>query len=184
TFKSILKPPHSRTPRKKHKARKVSWSPDIPTTTPPPVAPPPPAPSTKRAPKVSLINAVAFHHCLKMPDIQLYRFHISEITSTPAEEGDPDLTKIPPECHEFAKVFSKEESDKLPEHHPYDHTIPLQEGTAPPFGLIYNLSPAELEYLRNTLMRTSVKISFATHSHQRRLLFSLSRNLMYHYVYV
>src|SRR5437773_5083302 len=36
----------------------------------------------------------------------------------------------------------------------------------------------------NTLMRTSVKISFATHSHQRQLLFSLSRNLMDHYVYV
>src|SRR5437667_3411044 len=148
TFKSILKLPHSRTPRKKQKARKVSWSPNIPTTTPPPATLPPPAPSTKRAPKVSLINAVAFHHCLKMPDIQLYRFHISEITSTPAEEGDPDLTKIPPEYHEFAKVFSKEESDKLPEHRPYDHTIPLQEGTAPLFGPIYNLSPAELEVLQ------------------------------------
>src|SRR5437773_9664598 len=36
----------------------------------------------------------------------------------------------------------------------------------------------------NTLMRTSVKISFATHSHQWRPLFSLSRNLMDHYVYV
>src|SRR5216110_1767932 len=36
----------------------------------------------------------------------------------------------------------------------------------------------------NILMRTSVKISFATHSHQRRLLSSLSRNLMDHYVYV
>jgi len=101
---------------------------------------------TKLAPKVSLINAVAFHHCLKRSDIQLYRFHISEITAT--EEGDPDLTKIPSEYHEFAKIFSKEESDKLPEHRPYDHTIPLQEGTTSPFGPIYNLSPAELEVLR------------------------------------
>ena len=163
TFKSILKLPHSRTPRKKQKARKVSWSPNIPTTTPPPATLPPPAPSTKRAPKVSLINAVAFHHCLKMPDIQLYRFHISEITSTPAEEGDPDLTKIPPEYHEFAKVFSKEESDKLPEHCPYDHTIPLQDGTAPPFGPIYNLSPAELEYLRKYIDENLSK-NFLRHS--------------------
>src|SRR5436190_5357536 len=184
TFKSILKLPHSRTPRKKQKARKVSWSPNIPTTTPPPATLPPPAPSTKRAPKVSLINAVAFHHCLKMPDIQLYRFHISEITSTPAEEGDPDLTKIPPEYHEFAKVFSKEESDKLPEHCPYDHTIPLQDGTAPPFGPIYNLSPAELEYLRKYIDENLSKNFLRTHSHQRRLLSSLSRNLMDHYVYV
>src|SRR5438045_6297247 len=61
TFKSILKPPHSRTPRKKQKARKVSWSPDIPTTTPLPAAPPPPAPSTKSAPKVSSLNATDFH---------------------------------------------------------------------------------------------------------------------------
>jgi len=98
-----------------------------------------------------------------MPDIQLYRFHISEITSTPAEEGDPDLTKIPPEYHEFAKVFSKEESDKLPEHCPYDYTIPLQEGTAPPFGPIYNLSPAELEYLRKYIDENLSK-NFLRHS--------------------
>ena len=79
-----------------------------------------------------------------MQDIQLYQFHISEISSSPAEGGDP---KIPLEYHEFTKVFSKEESDKLLEYHPYDHTIPLQEGTILPFSPIYNISPAELEYL-------------------------------------
>src|SRR5881392_56176 len=49
----------------------------------------------------------------------------------------------------------------------------------------YTISPQQnWNTSGNTLMRTSVKISFATHSHQRRLLSSLSRNLMDHYVYV
>src|SRR5436190_2232124 len=51
------------------KRHRVSWSPNIPMTPSPPAARLPPVPSTKSVPKVSLINAVAFHHCLKMPDI-------------------------------------------------------------------------------------------------------------------
>jgi hypothetical protein len=61
------------------------------------------------------------------------------------------LSTIPPEYHEFADVFSKKEADKLPEHRPYDHTIPLQDGATPPFGGVYNLSETELTVLRKYL---------------------------------
>ena len=108
----------------------------------------------------------------------------SEISpDTTINEADPDLTKIPPEYHEFAKVFSKEESDKLPEHHPYDHTIPLQEGTTPPFGPIYNLSPSELVVLREYIDTIFAKDGFVTHNRQLPHPYSSSRNLMEDYVY-
>ena len=61
---------------------------------------------------------------------------------------DPDLSTIPPEYHEFADLFSKKEADMLPPHRPYDHQIPLEPGTTPPFGSIYSMSPAKLEVLR------------------------------------
>ena len=98
-----------------------------------------------------------------MPDVQVYQFTVSEILAETADEDDPDLTKIPAEYHEFAKVFSKEEADKLPEHCHYDHTIPLQEGTTPPFGPIYNLAPAELEVLRK-YVDDNLRKQFIRHS--------------------
>ena len=71
------------------------------------------------------------------------------MTAAPQESSpDPDLSRIPPEYHEFAEVFNKKESDKLPDHGPYDHQIPLEEGaTLPPAQPIYRLTPEELEVL-------------------------------------
>jgi hypothetical protein len=54
---------------------------------------------------------------------------------------------VPLEYHDFASVFSKKEASKLSEHRSYDHRIPLEEGTTPPYGPIYSLSPVELETL-------------------------------------
>jgi hypothetical protein len=142
TNKPTPKNPQSATPRKSKNSPKAPRPSDIPVT-------PPSTPSTKSAPQISMINAVAFHRYLKMPDAQIFQLNLSEILpDSTADESDPDLTKIPAEYHEFANIFSKEESDKLPEHRHYDHTIPLQEGTTPPFGPIYRLSPTELETLR------------------------------------
>src|SRR6202043_4019592 len=99
-------------------------------------------------PKVSLVNAAAFSYLLKRNDTQLYQLNISQISSL-VEPKNPDLSVIPEEYHEFAKVFSKEEADKLPEHRSYDHTIKLQPGTEPPWNSrIYPLSPDKLKVLR------------------------------------
>ena len=52
-----------------------------------------------------------------MPEIQVFQLHISEISlNMIVKEDDSDLTKIPLEYHEFVKIFSKIEVDKLPEH--------------------------------------------------------------------
>lgn len=50
------------------------------------------------------------------------------------------LAKLPQEYHEFTALFFREESDKLPPHCVYDHTIPLAPGKEPPKGPLYNMS--------------------------------------------
>src|SRR5438552_10285940 len=85
---------------------------------------------------------------------------IAQVTSTTIQEStlDPDLSQIPSEYHEFAEVFSKKESDKLPEHRPYDHRIQLEEGAIPPSAQpIYHLMPEELDVLRKYIDTNLIK---------------------------
>ncbi|KAI5449330.1 hypothetical protein NCC49_004831 [Naganishia albida] len=70
---------------------------------------------------------------------------------------------IPQEYADFAKVFSKKEADKLPEHTAYDHSIPLMPGTTPPFGRLYQPLERELksmgEYLEEKLAKGFIRPS-------------------------
>jgi len=97
------------------------------------------------SPKVSRINSTAFNLCARLPGSQIY-----QLTTTPADTDASPKTAptIPAEYQDYADVFSKTEAHKLPEHRPYDLSIPLQEGTAPPLLPVYNLSPLELDVLR------------------------------------
>jgi len=44
-------------------------------------------------------------------------------------------------------VFSKAKASELPPHRDYDLKIDLEEGTSPPLGTLYSLSPVELSAL-------------------------------------
>jgi hypothetical protein len=57
-------------------------------------------------------------------------------------------TIVPPEYHDYLKIFEKANADKLPLHRPSDHTIPLTDRFKPPFGPLYSLSRPELEELK------------------------------------
>lgn len=81
-------------------------------------------------------------------------------TPTPNPE---DAKLVPSEYHQYLDVFSKKGADTLPEHRPFDHTIPLEEGKTPPFGPIYSLSDTELKVLREYLDENLGK-EFITHS--------------------
>jgi hypothetical protein len=70
---------------------------------------------------------------------------------------------VPLEYHDFVSVFSKKEASKLPEHRPYDHRIPLEEGTSLPYGPIYSLSPVELDTLRKYI-EENLSRGFIRHS--------------------
>lgn len=113
------------------------------------------APRTAKAvPKVSLVGAQAFAHLCNQPGVQLFTMSFADLgvelssTQTDANPGDPDLSQIPSEYHEYADLFSEQEALKLPPHRPYDHQIPLEEGATPPFGTIYPMSLTELDTLR------------------------------------
>jgi hypothetical protein len=45
-------------------------------------------------------------------------------------------------------VFSQSKAYTLAPHHEYNLKIDLEEGTSPPLGTMYSLSPIELEALR------------------------------------
>ena len=44
----------------------------------------------------------------------------------PTDEGELIAKVVPPECHDFFDVFSREEAKLMPPHQPYDHTIDLE----------------------------------------------------------
>ena len=146
--------------------------PTLPSTPPPstqrPVANTPITRSARRAPLVSLVGPHAFGMICNQPGAQLFVMTVSqavELASAQTGEAtsDPDLSTIPPEYHEFADLFSEKEADMLPPHRPYDHQIPLEPGTTPPFGSIYSMSPAELEVLRKYIDE-NLRKGFIRHS--------------------
>ena len=68
------------------------------------------------------------------------------------------LSTIPTAYKEYESLFREDLSDKaLPKHQPWDHPITLEEGKAPPWGPIYQLSERELkvqkEYIDENLKK-------------------------------
>ena len=124
--------------------------------------------SLRRAPPVSIVGPHAFAMLCNQPDVQLFTMSFSQavelaFTQTDITSLDPDLSTIPPEYHEYAELFSDKETEKLPPHRPYNHQIPLEPGSTPPFGTIYSMSPTELETLRKYIVE-NLKKGFIRHS--------------------
>ncbi|QRW25843.1 Retrotransposable element Tf2 protein [Rhizoctonia solani] len=61
------------------------------------------------------------------------------------------VEEIPLPYQEFSKVFSEEESSKLPPHRPYNIAIELLPDAKPQHGPIYSLGPREDTELRETI---------------------------------
>ena len=70
------------------------------------------------------------------------------VLATPTSSSQELGVQLPKKYTEFSDVFDKVKANRLPEHRPYDCPIDLQPGKEPPWGPIYNLSPMELEVLR------------------------------------
>lgn len=65
---------------------------------------------------------------------------------------------VPSEYHVHAKVFSEEESHRLPKHQPWDHAIDLSPDAPQTIrSKVYPLSPAEHETLRQWIKEESEK---------------------------
>jgi len=84
-----------------------------------------------------------------------------------------DLDIVPPEYCDYADVFSKAKASELPPHCNYDLKINLEEGTSPPLGTLYSLSPVELSALW-TFIDENLNTGFihpTTSSHTAPVLF-------------
>ena len=124
--------------------------------------------------KVSLVSAAAFHSALQTASV--YGITTppepsSNLINPQSAEGDDDPSPtlsslqqtIPQEFHDFLEVFKKSNSDKLPDHGPFDHAIPTEGDSHPPFGPIYSLSEVELkaldDYLKENLKKGFIRPS-------------------------
>jgi hypothetical protein len=77
---------------------------------------------------------------------------IHSASTDPKLKAAIPLSSLVPTCfHDLLDAFSKDKSNTLPPHGPYDHHIPLIEGESPPFGPLYPMSRRELEVLREYL---------------------------------
>jgi hypothetical protein len=93
-----------------------------------------------------IVNNVNNHY----GKVEQFMLSLYDVNTVLAKEDDkkPDIcTIVPPEYHDYLKIFEKANADKLPLYHPSDHTIPLTDGFKPPFSPVYSLSHPELEEL-------------------------------------
>jgi hypothetical protein len=60
---------------------------------------------------------------------------------------------LPEQYHKYLLLFAPEQSEKLPEHRPYDHAINLTPGTEPKWGPVYRLSREEFEALKEYIAK-------------------------------
>ena len=109
---------------------------------PEPPCPPGTTPNTVFMPEVDVLHP--------LPDFVDEIFE-PQVLLASKDSLDTDRQYVPAEYHNFLDVFSKESADSLPDHRPFDHHIPLEEGKKPPWGPIYSLSEPELAALREYL---------------------------------
>lgn len=89
--------------------------------------------------------------------MSIYYFWIFLLTIL---QKDKTPTEIPTECANFADDFSTNLDIELFKNTGINkHVIKLVRGKQPSFGLIYNLSPVELEMLK-TYIKTYLKTGF------------------------
>ena len=109
-------------------------------------------PSTPSLPSISFINVIAYYWACQLPGLISFQLvQPSAMLCASMVSDVPDLSAVPTQYHNFANVFSKSKADSLLPHHLYDLKIPLEEGSQPPLGPIYSLSPSELEALHTYL---------------------------------
>ena len=114
-------------------------------------------PSTPSLPSILFVNMIAYHWACQLPGLISFQLvQPSAMLRMSAVSDMPNLSTVPTQYHNFANVFSKSKANSLPPHHPYDLKIPLEEGSQPPLGPIYSLSPLELEALHTYLDKNLV----------------------------
>ncbi|KAE8247514.1 hypothetical protein A4X03_0g7031, partial [Tilletia caries] len=89
-----------------------------------------------------------FDNSSTFPSLSVPPEHARQLSTT---EDSSIRANLPEPYHDYVDVFRKSSADLLPDHRSYDHKIPMQPNTTPPFGPIYSLSEGEHQELRNYL---------------------------------
>ena len=90
------------------------------------------------------------------------------VSTTLAKAEQPKNVEIPPEFHQYSKVFSDKEAQRLPKHQLWDHKIDLIPGMEMKKTTVYRLTPIEKvalkEYIEDGLKRGTLRQSKAPHA--------------------
>ena len=113
-------------------------------------------------PSLSLVSA---NELVDIPDVMAMGIlcYLPSVPPVPTSIGstnadsDPDLQHIlmqlPPEYHDFADHFCKQDAEILTPHRPgHNIHVDIEEGKSPPFGPIYSLSQKEHEALHKYIV--------------------------------
>jgi len=104
-------------------------------------------------------------HALTYPEPVVGR---TTVSTTLAKAEQPKNVEIPPKFHQYSKVFSDEEAQRLPKHQPWDHKIDLIPGMEMKKTTVYRLTPIEKvalkEYIEDGLKRGTLRRSEAPHA--------------------
>jgi hypothetical protein len=106
--------------------------------------------------KICTISTTSFYQIVNNVNnhsskVEQFTLSLYEINTALAKEDDkkPNIcTIVPPKYYDYLKIFEKANTNKLPPHHPSDHTILLMDRFKPPFGPLYSLSCPKLEELK------------------------------------
>jgi hypothetical protein len=109
----------------------------------------PPSHATAYPMQISVITPQQLRQNWK-PEDQMFIYEISEDILVNSNAQDP---RIKPLLTEFQDVFPEELPLELPPNRPCDHRIKLEDGSIPPWRLIYRMSPLELDSLKEELDR-------------------------------
>ena len=136
-----------------------------------------PIASDHQAPSIEFVSRSAFAKLCRLEGSNSYSLSTlpleAKLRAASSSSETVDLSAIPEQYHDFADVFSKSKASILAPHREYDLKIDLEEGTSPPLGTLYSLSPLELEAL-HVFLEEHLASSFicpATSSHAAPVLF-------------
>ena len=113
--------------------------------------------------KISAISLKEFVEIGKREPGSVFAVIVKPVQSTSVSSTSKLAVELPAKYRRFAGVFDKERVSQLPKHRTYDCPIDLVEGSTPPFGPIYPMSPAELDVLRKYL-EENLSNDFIQHS--------------------
>ena len=101
---------------------------------------------------INMIGAATYGWYSRKKNYQLCALSLRDIDKALEVKVPTDpATIVPKEYHDYLDVFSKEDSDVLAPHRPYDYDIPLLPGREPPAHALRNYSHDELRVIKKYL---------------------------------